>query len=50
MDNIDSYDDEIGVILDLVYPESILETENMFESAEFWLNKGLQLHTGQSEI
>lgn len=40
----------MNVILELQYPDLSKEPENMFESAEYWLNKGLQAQTGQSPL
>ena len=41
---------QVNVILDLQYPDLSQEPENMFESAEYWLSKGLQAQTYQSPL
>lgn len=47
---IDRADQQVNVILDLEYPDVSQEPENMFECAEYWLNKGLQAQTGLSPL
>lgn len=37
---------QVNVILELIYPDLSQEPENIFESPEYWLNKGLQAQTG----
>ena len=41
---------QVNVILDLQYPDTKREAENMFECAEYWLSKGLQAQTGWSPL